>query len=45
MHGSEEEDGHDREEEHAQDNEEDGREQDHWNANGDKAKQVHSHSR
>jgi hypothetical protein len=32
VHGSEEEDGHDREEEYAHDNEEDGREQDHWAA-------------
>jgi ABC-type Zn2+ transport system substrate-binding protein/surface adhesin len=38
MDGSEEEDGHDREEEHVHDSEEDGREQDHWNANGDEAK-------
>jgi hypothetical protein len=45
MHGSEEEDGHDREEEHAHDSEEDGREQDHWNANGDEAYQVHCDSR
>jgi hypothetical protein len=45
MHGSEEEDGHDREEEHAHDSEEDGIEQDHWNANGDEANQVHSDSR
>jgi hypothetical protein len=44
-HGTEEEDGHDREEEHAHDNEEDGREEDHWNANGDEANQVHSDSR
>jgi ABC-type Zn2+ transport system substrate-binding protein/surface adhesin len=44
VHGSEEEDGHDREEEHAHDNEEDGREQDHWNANGDEANQVYSDS-
>jgi hypothetical protein len=36
-----------REEEHAYDSEEDacGREQDHWNANGDEANQVHSDSR
>jgi hypothetical protein len=35
------------EEEHAHDSEEDacGREQDHWNANGDEANQVHSGSR
>jgi hypothetical protein len=45
VHGSEEEDGHDREEEHAHDSEEDGREQDHWDANGDEANQVYSDSR
>jgi hypothetical protein len=45
MDGIEEEDGHDREEEHAHDSEEDGREQDHWNANGDEANEVHSDSR
>jgi hypothetical protein len=47
VHGSEEEDVHDREEEHAHDSEEDvcGREQDHWNANGKEANQVHSDSR
>jgi hypothetical protein len=45
MDGIEEEDGHDREEEHAHDREEDGREQDHWNANGDEANEVHSDSR
>jgi hypothetical protein len=47
VRGSEEEDVHDREEEHAHDSEEDvcGREQYHWNANGDEAKQVHSDSR
>jgi hypothetical protein len=47
VHGSEEEDAHDREEEHAHDSEEDacGRELDHWNANGDEANQVHSDSR
>jgi hypothetical protein len=45
MDGSEEEDGHDREEERAHDSEEDGREQDHWNANGDKVNEVHSDSR
>jgi hypothetical protein len=45
MDGSEEEDGHDHEEEHAHDSEEDGREQDHWNANGDEANEVHSDSR
>jgi hypothetical protein len=37
MDGSEEEDGHD--------SEEDGRVQDHWNANGDEANQVHNDSR
>jgi hypothetical protein len=42
---SEEEDMDGSEEEDAHDNEEDGREQDHWNANGDKANQVHSDSR
>jgi hypothetical protein len=40
MDGIEEEDGHEREEEHVHDSEEDGREQDHWNANGDKANEV-----
>jgi hypothetical protein len=45
MDGSEEENGHDREEEHAHDSEEDGREQDHWNANGDEANEVHNDSR
>jgi hypothetical protein len=45
VHGSEEEDGHDCDEEHAHDSEEDGREQDHWNPNGDEANQVHSDSR
>jgi hypothetical protein len=45
MHGREEEDGHDREEEHVHNSEENGREQDHWNANGDEANQVHSDSR
>jgi hypothetical protein len=45
MDGIVEEDGHDREEEHAHDSEEDGREQDHWNANGDEANEVHSDSR
>jgi hypothetical protein len=39
-----EEDGLDREEEHAHDSEEDGREQDRWNANGDEANEVHSDS-
>jgi hypothetical protein len=45
MDGIEEEDGHDREEEHAHDSEEDGREQDHWNANGDRENEVHNESR
>jgi hypothetical protein len=45
MDGIEEEDEHYREEEHAHDSEEDGREQDHWNANGDEANEVHSDSR
>jgi hypothetical protein len=45
MDGNEEEDVHDCEEEHAHDNEEDGREQDHWNANGEEAKELHSDSR
>jgi hypothetical protein len=45
MNVIEEEDGHDREEECAHDNEKDGREQDHWNANGDEANDVHSDSR
>jgi hypothetical protein len=45
MDSIEEEDGHDREEEHVHDSEEDGREQDHWNANGDEANEVHSDSR
>jgi hypothetical protein len=45
VHGSKEEDGHNREEEHAHDNKEYGREQDHRNANGDEANQVHSDSR
>jgi hypothetical protein len=45
MDGIKEEDGHDREEEHAHDSEEDGRERDHWNANGDEANEVHSDSR
>jgi hypothetical protein len=44
MDGIEEEDGHDREEEHVHDSEEDGREKDHWNANGDEANEVHSDS-
>jgi hypothetical protein len=45
MDGIEEEDEHYREAEHAHDSEEDGREQDHWNANGDEANEVHSDSR
>jgi hypothetical protein len=45
MDGSEKEDGHDHKEEHAHDSEEDGREEDHWNANGDEANEVHSDSR
>jgi hypothetical protein len=45
MDGIEEEYGHYREEEHAHDSEEDGKEKDHWNANGDEANEVHSDSR
>jgi hypothetical protein len=45
MDGIEEEDGHDSEEEHAHVREEHGREQDHWNVNGDEANEVHSDSR
>jgi hypothetical protein len=45
MDGIEEEDGHYCEEEHAHDSEEGGREQDHWNVNGDEANEVHSDSR
>jgi hypothetical protein len=45
MDGIEEEDGHDSEEEHAHVREEDGREKDHWNANGDEANEAHSDSR
>jgi ABC-type Zn2+ transport system substrate-binding protein/surface adhesin len=45
MDGIEEEDGHDNEEEHAHVREEDGREQDHWNANGDEANEMYSDSR
>jgi hypothetical protein len=45
MDGIEEDDGHNSEEEHAHVREEDGREQDHWNANGDEANKVHSDSR
>jgi hypothetical protein len=44
MDGIKEEDGYYREEEHAHDSEEDGREQDHWNANGDEANEVHNDS-
>jgi hypothetical protein len=44
MDGIEDEDGHDSEEEHAHVTEEDGREQDHWNASGDEANEVHSDS-
>jgi hypothetical protein len=44
MDGIEEEDGHDSEEEHAHVREEDGREQDHWNDNGDEANEVYSDS-
>jgi hypothetical protein len=43
--GIEKQDGHDSKEEHAHVREEDGREQDHWNANGDEANEVHSDSR
>jgi hypothetical protein len=45
MDGIEEEDGHDIKEVHYDAREEDGREQDHWNANGDEANEVHSDSR
>jgi hypothetical protein len=45
MDGIEEGDGHASEEEHAHVREEDGREQDHWNANGDEENEVHSDSR
>jgi hypothetical protein len=45
MDGIEEEDGHDCEEEHEHNSDEDGRERDHWNANGDEANEVHSDSR
>jgi hypothetical protein len=44
MDGIEEEDGHDSKEVHYDVREEDGREQDHWNANGDEANEVHSDS-
>jgi hypothetical protein len=43
--GIEEEDRHDSEEVHYDVRKEDGREQDHWNANGDEANEVHSDSR
>jgi hypothetical protein len=45
MDGIEEEDGHDNEEVHYDVREEDGREQDHWNANGDEANEVYRDSR
>jgi hypothetical protein len=45
MDGIEEEDGHDSEEVHYDVKGGDGREQDHWNANGDEANEVHSDSR
>jgi hypothetical protein len=45
MDGIEEEDGHSREEEHVHESEEDGREQGHWNANGDDVNEVHNDSR
>jgi hypothetical protein len=45
MDGIEEEDGHDSEEVHYDVREEDDREQDHWNANGGEANEVHSDSR
>jgi hypothetical protein len=45
LDGIEEEDGHDREEEHVNDSEEDDKEKDHWHANGDEANEVHSDSR
>jgi hypothetical protein len=44
VNSSEEEDGHDSDEEHAHVKEEDGIQQDHWNANGDEANEVHSDS-
>jgi hypothetical protein len=46
VHGCEEEDVHAHKEEHAHDSEEDvcGKEQDHWNANGNEVNQVHSDS-
>jgi hypothetical protein len=45
MDGIEEEDGHNSEEVHYDVSEEDGREQDHWNSNGDEANEVHNDSR
>jgi hypothetical protein len=45
MDGIDEEDGHDSEEEHAHVREEDDREQNHWNANGDEANELHNDSR
>jgi hypothetical protein len=42
MDGIEEEDEHDSEEVHYDVREEDGREQDHWNDNGEEANEVHS---
>jgi hypothetical protein len=45
MDGIEEEDGHDSKEEHAHVRVEDGREQDHWNDNGDEENEVYSDSR
>jgi hypothetical protein len=45
INGIEEEDEHDSEEVHYDVREKDGREQDHWNANGDEANEVHSDSR
>jgi hypothetical protein len=45
MDGIEAEDGYDSKEVHYDVREEDGREQDHWNANGDEANEVYSDSR
>jgi hypothetical protein len=45
MDGIEEVDGHDSEEVHYNVREEDGREQDHWNANGDEENEGHNDSR
>jgi hypothetical protein len=45
MDDIEEEDGNDSEEEHAHVREEDGREEDHWNANGDEVNEVNNDSR